>query len=116
MAFIIPIEPSVPNQEFSVPLDGVTFILRFFWNERDESWYWELYDSARVAIWCGARIAVGQPLLRQCVNASRPAGELVVVDTSNEDEDPGLDDLGDAPARVQIHYLTAAEMTAAGLV
>jgi len=115
MAFILPIEPSVPNQLFSVPLDGVTFVMHFFWNERDESWYWELFDSEQAPIWSGSRIAVGESLLEQCVSDRRPAGALVVIDTSRADSDPGLDDFGDDPSRVQIHYVTAAELEAAGL-
>ena len=80
------------------------------WNDRDESWYWELYDSARVPIWLGACIAVGVPLLRQCVADNRPAGDLVAIDTSNQDLDPGLEDFGEDPARVKLIYLTASDI------
>jgi hypothetical protein len=109
---VIPIEKGVPNQRFAVALDGVTFVLRFFWNTRDESWYWELYDSALVPIWCGARIAVGERLLRQCTAPNRPAGELVAIDTRNKDIDPTLDDFHDE-GLVKLIYGSAAEVAAA---
>ncbi len=110
--FVVPIVQSVPNQEMAVALDGVTFILRFFWNDRDESWYWELYDSARVPIWRGARIATGVPLLKQCVASNRPAGELVAIDTRGKDLDPVLDDFHE-DGEVILAYLTADEVAEA---
>lgn len=106
---IIPIEKSVRNQRFAVALDGETFVLRFFWNTRDESWYWELYDSALTPIWCGSRIAVGERLLRQCTAPNRPKGELMAIDTRNKDIDPALDDFHEDGV-VKLLYANAEEV------
>jgi hypothetical protein len=109
---VIPIEAGLPNQEMNIALDGVSFVLRFFWNERDESWYWELFDGARAPIWCGARIATGALLLQQCVAPNRPKGELVAIDTRGKDLDPTLDDFGE-DGLVKLMYLTADDVAAA---
>jgi len=122
MAEIVPIEASNTNQEFSVQLDGVEFVLRIQWQDRDESWYIDLLTAALVPLWMGARIAVGVPLLYQFVSASRPAGELMAIDTAGNDEDPGIDDLGvdeSKPAaqryrRVQLIYISASDVAEAG--
>ena len=110
MATCIPIEVSQPNQQMSVALDGVEFILRLFWNDRDESWYIDVSAGDGTPIWMGSRVATGVPILHQCVHARRPAGELVAIDTLNEDKDPDLDDFGADPARIQLIYIEAADL------
>ncbi len=116
MAGVVPITRGVENQEFQVQLDGVEYIIRLLWQDRDESWYFELSDALGTPIWMGQRIATGVPLLFQCVNPLRPPGELITIDTADEDKDPGLDDFGDdgeegnTPARIQMIYLEADDL------
>jgi hypothetical protein len=112
MADIIPIALSDPNQEFSAQLDGVEFVFRVLWNSVDESWYLELYTSDLRPVLLGQKICVGVPLLIDCSSTLKPAGELIAIDTENTDIDPGLDDFGEDPARVQLVYLTAEDVEA----
>lgn len=102
-----------PDEELELPLDGAFFILRRTWNLVDQSWYLSVYSAAREPIWLGHRVAVGVPILAQCVSALRPAGELIAFDTANRDEDPGLSDFGEG-LRVQLFYGRAEEVAALG--
>jgi hypothetical protein len=89
-----------------VVLDGSTFLLEFAWNARDASWYVQISD-ANATLLQVRRIAVGTALLRRFQMLSLPRGELLAIDTSGKDVDPGLADLGD---RVQLLYIPAADV------
>ncbi len=117
----VPIKPGDVDQEFSVQLDGVEYVLRAQWQDRDESWYLDVLTAALVPVFMGARIAVGVPLLFQLVAEVRPAGDLIPIDTTGGDNDPGLDDFGideslpeaERYKRVQLFYLDAADVAEA---
>jgi hypothetical protein len=83
-----------------VLLTGVEFILSFQYNQRDSSWWLSLYDALREPIIEGVKCVVGLPLLRNTVDARRPAGELVFLDLTKKDLDPGLLDLGERIALI----------------
>lgn len=94
-------------------LDGVTYTLTFRWNQRDGRWLLDLADGEGAPIRSGMALNTGELLLRGCVATGRPAGELVVVDTSGaNDSDPVFDDLGAPGARFVLMYITAAELAA----
>ena len=89
-------------------LDGVDFLLRFDWFQRDGHWRLSISDASGAAIRSGVVLVVDTPLLWGVVDARRPPGELAVVDTTGvNDVDPGFSDLG---ARFTLLYATAAEM------
>lgn len=93
---------------FTTQLDGVTFGLEFSWNARGEYWSFVIYDAAGNPL-VRRVVRVSWPLLARFKNARLPRGELVAMDTSGQDLDPGLTELGDG-ARVQLVYLTAADL------
>lgn len=114
--FSLDVDTTVANQIFSTTLDGANYFLRLLWNERDEAFYIDLYDSTQSAIWLGQRVVVGWRLWAQCVDPRKPPGELMAIDTTNQDEDPTLtvaddgsitSDLGD---RVKLIYFTGEEL------
>jgi len=117
MSLLIPLRSELDHFEEQVLLDGVTFDLFFIWNERDEAWYMSIFDPTVVADEDGARtpiigcipIHVGQMLLNEFSDRRRPLGDIVAVDTSNEDLDPGQRDLGE---RVILLYLSNADLVA----
>ena len=123
MAQLVPIEAGVTDQEFSVSLDGVEYVVRLTWQDRDESWYIDVRTVALapVAGAMGLRVATGVPLLAQVVTKPRPAGELIAIDTLGEDKDPDLDDFGfnenlpenERALRVQLVYLSADDVAEA---
>lgn len=120
MALTIPNRTDLTAYTERVLLDGVSYDLEFLWNDRDNSWNMTVYDSAtavntdgsRDAIVAGIPVHVGWPLLRQYVVTNKPAGEIVALDTSGKDLDPGVNELG---SRVVLVYLTAAEVAALGI-
>lgn len=101
-------------------LDGVDFVLRFLFNEREGKWYLSLADADDVSIVHGVKIVPLISLLRKVTDARRPAGLLMARDLTGPDVDfaagqkvldldPGLTDLG-AGGRVRLFYFTADEL------
>lgn len=117
MAQTIPTRSDLTSYTERVLLDGVSYDLWFFWNDRDASWNLTIYDSAtpdnadgsRDALVAGIPVHVGWPLLHAFVAPGLPAGDIVALDTTNKDLDPGVAELG---TRVVLVYLTAAEVAA----
>lgn len=114
MSYFVPCTPAGASSWSQLSaLDGVTFTLTFRWSQRDGRWLLDIADADGVAVWVGCALNVGVPLLRGCVSTRRPAGELIVVDTTGANNvDPGFDDLGAPGARFVLMYVTAAELAA----
>lgn len=92
-------------------LDGTDYTLTFTWSQRDGHWHLDLADAEGGAIRSGMSLVPMVPLLRGLVDARRPPGELIVVDTSGaSDADPGFSDLGAPGARFVLAYVTASEL------
>jgi len=80
---------------FTVSLGGIDFILKFQFNSREKFWYMDVQDTAGNQIRSGLKVVVNYPLLlRWKETGVRPVGELFVIDTRAEPQDPGLEDLG----------------------
>lgn len=90
-------------------LDGVEYVLRFDWNDREGRWYMTLADRDGEPIANGVKVVCGWPLLRRSADARAPAGMLMAVDQSGQGLDPGLSELG---GRVPLVYFDAAELAA----
>jgi hypothetical protein len=112
MSAYIPCTPSGQAAWTQVTaLDGVSFILTFRWSQREGHWTLDLADADGVPIRSGMLLVAGAVLLAGCLDSRRPAGEIVVVDTTGaEDVDPGFSDLGGAGARFVVQYVTALEL------
>ena len=91
-------------------LDGRDYLLTFDWCQRDGRWRLDVADADGVAIVSGVTlVARGYPLAG-VLDARRPAGDLVVIDsTGANDLDPRFSDLG---ARFRLVYFAAAELRA----
>jgi hypothetical protein len=105
----IPITNPTPRFSQGVDLDGVAFILAFEWNDRDETWSFNLLDSDSVPLVTGVGVRVGLPLLNRHTGIAGPAGVLEAIDTSGAGLDPGFADLGE---RVQLLYTPIGEIPA----
>jgi hypothetical protein len=91
-----------------VELDGVTFRFVFNWNVREGRWYFDLNDIADNPVVSGRAVTLNTPLLGYLRRStSYPAGDLIVIDTSNSNTDASLTDLGD---RVIMLYITGADL------
>jgi hypothetical protein len=99
----------VPHYTEVFQLDGVTFTLQFDWNSRASSWYMSIYDGGGTLLAAGRRLTCDFPPLARFHDRRMPAGLITVVDTSGQQLDPGIDDLG---ARVVLLYFTYADVAA----
>lgn len=78
---------------FSATLDGVDYQLSFQFNTRSGFWYFDLLDIDGNPIRTGIKCVVNFPVVRLCKELDRPAGEIILLNTTH-DNDPGLADLG----------------------
>jgi hypothetical protein len=93
--------------EQRITLSGRDYVLRFDWSQRDGHWFLGIYDPAGIAIITGLKLVANWRLLRGRLEALRPPGELVVVDTIEPAIDPGFGDLG---VRHTLNYLEPGEV------
>lgn len=102
----IPLRSDIPQYDFQVELDGQTYGLNFFWNDRSEAWFMGVSDADGPIV-DGVRVVVGFPLGRRCRDARMPPGTFQAQDTTGAHQDPGLNDLG---SRTQIYYIPLADL------
>lgn len=96
---------SVPTHStFQTDMDGVTYGLETRWNERAQGWFLRIFDAEGNELLSAVRIVVGFFLAKRSSDPRMPPGVIVAMDTSGQDLDPGLTDLG---ARVQLLYFPA---------
>ena len=93
--FIIPTRIDLEDYEVEVELGDTSYLLRFTWNYRSEYWFLTISDTDSNVIVGGVKVVVGKPLLAEVSNEDAPAAEILAVDTSGANSDPGLTDLGD---------------------
>jgi hypothetical protein len=98
-----------PYYEFSVPLDGVTFLFEFIWNDRQACWFYNLKAADDTPLLMGRKVVLDLPMITRFKSLSLPAGDLVARDTTGAQIPPSLTDLGD---RVILYYVTVAELEA----
>jgi hypothetical protein len=112
MAQILPtLTDGTQAYSFHVDLEGITYGFDFSWNWMRSFWSVVIRDATGEAL-LSQTLRTGNALLArfQAREGRLPPGEIIVFDTSGQDKDPGLQDLG---TRVQLIYLTAEEVIAA---
>ena len=111
MSQFVPCTPNgVARWTQRTALDGVDYLLTFRWSQREGHWLLDVATAEASPIVSGLALVVGSLLLVGVVDARRPAGQLVAVDTTGaNDADPAFDDLG---TRFVLTYVTAAELAA----
>lgn len=75
-------------------LDGVEYVLRFVWVERDASWIVSLYTTDLQPIVVGAFARVGVDLLDNLSGTTRPPGRLLLEDLSGTGAELAFDGWG----------------------
>lgn len=107
MALGIPLTSSFDDYDFSINLDGTIYLLNVRWNSRIEKWTISigLEDGTELV---GERpIIADWPPFARFRSTSLPKGELMFIDTSGKNQDPGHDDLG---SRVILVYLEEEDL------
>lgn len=98
---------ATPHYTFATELEGVTYTFEFLWDDRDGAWYMQIGDGEENPLTGMVRVVLGASLLSQFSNAALPPGQFIVKDTSGQDLDAGLADLG---SRVQVWYVDSASV------
>jgi hypothetical protein len=115
MTVQLPVVQEGPHFSFNCELDGVTYGFSFRWNDRDSAWFLDIADGGGTPMLSGIRVVINLLLLRAIRGVSGlalPPGDLIALDTTGQGLDAAFEDLG---RRVQILYLTQAEITAAAI-
>ena len=100
---IIPTRGDIGAYFFKVELDGVLYRFAFQHNDRERRWYMDLKTGDGAPIRSGIKLVANFPLLRMLSAVNRPPGEILVLNTRNDD-DPDLAGLGNL---VQLAYVGA---------
>jgi hypothetical protein len=99
---LIPLQPSQPDVQFGVTLESTHYTMHVYWNDRDVAWYFDIFDPGGAAIAYGIKIVLGAQLGKNCNAAPFTTGVFMAFDTSGQELDAGIDDLG---TRVQLYYM-----------
>lgn len=98
----LPTRTDLVRYAFEIDLEGTTFAFEFYWSDRAASWFFTLSDVDGNALVSGRRVSLGIPLLARFANPGLPLGDIWAFDTSGQDAEPGINDLG---GRVQLVYV-----------
>ena len=107
MSVTIPLRNDLVDFDFQVELDGQTYGFRFLWNFREEKWFGSIFDADGQPIVEGVKAVVDWPWLRRYQDSRMPPGVLQFMDTTGEQADPGLEDLG---SRTLLLYFAEGEL------
>lgn len=91
---------------FRANLSGGLFSFEFQWNARDSSWSVAISDATGNLL-LSKKIALNTPLTYRYSNPALPKGEFLAIDTSGQNVEPGLTDLG---SRVLFTFTDAADL------
>lgn len=114
----LPFKPSVPNYTFTTtisddPTAPATYKFDVRWNASDDGWYFDVYEQDGTLIMASVKIVLGTYLGRRSNHPLFRNGVLFPIDTSGDERDPGIDDMG---TRVKVIRMTRTELaTAAGI-
>lgn len=92
--FEIPIESDDPSFKIRTILEGITLVLRFDWNDRDERWKISFFDEVENPLIYRLVLQVDHELLNRFEIPGLPPGQMILYDTSDKGVPCGRDDLG----------------------
>lgn len=107
----IPLPQNVPSFTQRVLLESSEYVFDFRWNQRESRWYLVFSDTAEVPIWAG-KLTPDWPLLAGVVDARRPPGELILMDSLKTEAPAGLGDLDRSFVLRYVEAVTVAEIEA----
>jgi hypothetical protein len=103
----LPVAQNTGHFFFDIELEGNTYRLEFHYSERAAKWLMNIRDTQDNAIALGIAVVLGADLLKQWHHLAVPPGIMVAFDTSGQELDALLGDLGE---RVQLYYLATTEI------
>ena len=83
-----------PSFKESVTLEGITYVLRFDWNDQDGYWRMSIMDAQENPLVMGIKMVIFYPLTSQYKAYSIPPGMFCVIDANPATRyiDPGFSD------------------------
>lgn len=84
----IPVDPSQPDQEFSLAMDGVVFVLRLTLNSRTNRWTLAIKQEDGTLLIAGIPIIINYPLLESHRFEGMPAGDIFCLSESGDQTEP----------------------------
>ena len=91
--FVIPTDKNLPRYVQRVALSKVTYTLMLAYNTRADRWFLSMMDAIGTPIVMGLPLLVMRDALGPYRTLAVPPGQLVTVDYSNKQTNPGLSDL-----------------------
>jgi len=107
MMHVIPTPSTESWYSLDVTLDGTAYKLTLQWSDRERRWYFDLSTSEGERVATGRKVVADTPLLARDVGDLVPPGMLIAFDTTGEDGDPDLRELG---SRVILCYIDGADI------
>ena len=78
---------------YRVTLEQSVYELRLVHNAREDRWYLDIRDAEGSPIRLGLKLISQWPVTARIADSRRPPGEILVLDTTGQDYDGGLNDL-----------------------
>lgn len=111
---LVPLDPVIPQFTQEIILEGISYKLRFNYNDRESLWYISLSTANDEPIAEGIKVVLNLPLFRKIADARAPGGEIYAMETDafgeSTGQPPSLTDLG---TRVELLYVDEEEILAA---
>lgn len=92
---------------YQVQFEGESYRLVFGFNERTQSWYFDIADDNDIAIIQGIRLTNDYPIGGRVRDLRMPAGGFIEISLEDDNSDPLLADLG---RRCRLLYFDAADI------
>jgi hypothetical protein len=112
--FTVDTSSDVTFYEQQTQIEGLVYILQFYWSARESAWYLGIYDQGQNAIATGIRIVVDWPLLRRFTDPRLPPGRLIALDMSNQMQE--IQTQSDLGSRVLLTYISSDDAAGLALV
>jgi hypothetical protein len=107
----IPVPQNLPFLTLQCQLDGVTYTLQLRWNVRVQGWWLDVFDEqGTTVLLAGLRLVLGAAIGANVTGRPFP-GFFFLIDTTANNVDPGLNDLGN---RILLEYVEGADVAAIG--
>lgn len=99
---------SYPDQTVKVPINGITYNIRWLWAERGNAWSFSIAD-ADGPILDGVRVALNVDLLNNTADPRKPNGMIIAIAADGHEADPGKDDLSE-DGKVKIVFIDQVDV------
>ena len=90
----IPVRTDLPNYNERVDLEGTTYIFKFRFNSRWQTWIMDILTADEDNILVGVPIHVNLPLISKIRDERLPQGFLFAINIENTYQDPTEDNFG----------------------